>query len=77
MKRINPIKLFKISVCCIAAWACFIICMETDNAFVFAGIVAGVIAVALMCMLFKKLNKIIELLQIIADGKKDKMNKEV
>ncbi len=77
MKRINPIKLFKISICCIAAWACFTICMETDNAFVFVGIVSGIIAVALVSMLFKKLNKIIELLQIIADDKKDKTNKEV
>ena len=77
MKRINPIKLLKIIVCCVIAWACFIICMETGNAFVFAWIVAGVIAIALMYSLFKKLNKIIELLQIIADDKEDKTNKVV
>lgn len=77
MKRINPIKLFKVLVCCIAAWACFIICMETDNASVFTGIIAGVIPIALMYLLFKKLNKIIAFLQIIADDKKDKINKEV
>ena len=77
MKRINPIKLLKIISCCVIAWACFIICMETGNAFVFAGIVSGSIAIALMCSLFKKMNKIIELLQIIVDDKEDKTNKEV
>ena len=67
MKRITPIKLFKITACCILGWICFIVCMETNNMALLAGVIPVIIMVVLAYMLFDKLNKIIKLLQEIVD----------
>lgn len=67
MRRLSFKKLLITILCCILLWACFIICMETKNVQVFTAIISAVIMIVLMCLLFNKLNKIIELLQKIAD----------
>lgn len=63
MKRITPIKLFKIIICCILAWICFIVCVETDNTTLFVALVPVAVMIILAYLLFDKLNRIIKLLQ--------------
>ncbi len=71
MKRINPIKLFKMMIYCVIAVAFLMICMEADNALIFRSTAVCAVLITIICIFINKLNVIIELLQIIADDKKD------
>lgn len=71
MKQITIKKLFKITISVILGWICFIICMETDNISLLAGIIPVFALIILFYMLFDKLNKIIKLLQEIVDKDKE------
>lgn len=74
MRKLSFKKLLITILCCILLWVCFIICMETKNIQVFAVIVSASIMIVLMYLLFDKLNKIIKLLQKIADGNNETNN---
>lgn len=76
MKRLRINTFIKILVCCILGWACFIICMETDNTSIMIAAIPTIIFVVLAFKLFEKLNKIIALLQEIADQGRPKSNKK-
>lgn len=66
-KRITLMTLLKIAACCVIGWICLIVCIETENIYIFLGLIPTVIIIVLTCLLFNKLNKIIEILQKILD----------